>query len=327
MNQNPKLIIQQGPSPGSELELSGDKIVIGREAPANVLIPGAGVSRTHSQLTRQGDSYVIEDLGSTNGTFLNGTHIITPTPLTSGDLIGLGQTVMLEYQAGGFTAPEASPAPLRVADAPGEAAATVLGDVASPEGSPPPQLVVAIAGSPPQTYALTRPAYTLGRLEDNDIVLNSPIVSRQHATLERTDNGGYRLVVPANVSNPVQLAGRLVTGPARLAHNSTLRIGGADPGMMVTMTYTHPAEAVAEHVTIDFGEKDVIQIGRDASNDVMLNVPQVSRYHAQIERSASGSGFEICGVPTVHMSTSSQSRVMCGSSPATRCGSAHTGLK
>ena len=120
-------------------------------------------------------------------------------------------------------------------------------------------------------------------MDANDIVLNSPIVSRQHATLERTNDGGYRLLVAPNVSNPVQLGGKRVAEPVRLTHKAHLQIGGTDPATTVTMTYLAPADAAGQ-VTIEFGEKNVIQIGRDASNDVVLNVPQVSRYHAQVER-------------------------------------------
>ena len=56
-------------------------------------------------------------------------------------------------------------------------------------------------------------------------------------------------------------------------------------GMMVTMTYLDPSRAAETQATaIKFDEKTLIQIGRDASNDVVLDSPRISRYHAQIER-------------------------------------------
>jgi ABC transport system ATP-binding/permease protein len=54
---------------------------------------------------------------------------------------------------------------------------------------------------------------------------------------------------------------------------------------MVTMVYSQPEAApVAEARPIRFAEKTLIQIGRDPSNDVVLDTPTVSRFHAQIER-------------------------------------------
>jgi ABC-type multidrug transport system ATPase subunit len=55
--------------------------------------------------------------------------------------------------------------------------------------------------------------------------------------------------------------------------------------MMVTLTYIDLSQAIeAQAAPIRFSEKNIIQIGRDTSNDVVLNSPAVSRYHAQIER-------------------------------------------
>ncbi len=122
-------------------------------------------------------------------------------------------------------------------------------------------------------------------MEDNDIVVPSQIVSSQHARLERTD-GGYHLVVAPEAKNPILFEGRPLEGGSRILHHGDiLRIGSLDPGMMVTMTYKAPAEA-SQGVEQDivFGEKTLIQIGRDPGNDVVLPSPSVSRFHAQVER-------------------------------------------
>ncbi len=55
--------------------------------------------------------------------------------------------------------------------------------------------------------------------------------------------------------------------------------------MMVTLTYTAPSQAPQEiEQDIVFGENTLIQIGRDTSNDVVLSSPNVSRFHAQVEK-------------------------------------------
>jgi ABC-type multidrug transport system ATPase subunit len=109
-------------------------------------------------------------------------------------------------------------------------------------------------------------------------------VSGQHARLERT-NDGYKLIVAAEARNPILFEGRPLDGSRVLHHGDTLRIGSLDPGMMVTLTYNAPGEAPQEAARdILFGEKTLIQIGRDPANDIVLPSPNVSRFHAQIER-------------------------------------------
>jgi ABC-type multidrug transport system ATPase subunit/pSer/pThr/pTyr-binding forkhead associated (FHA) protein len=125
---------------------------------------------------------------------------------------------------------------------------------------------------------------TLGRADDNEIVIDSPIVSRYHAYLDR-QRDSYVLTVLPNVANPILSNGRPLTDAHKLHHGDILRIGSLDPGMMVTMTYVDPSqEAEPQAAPINFNEKNIINIGRDASNDVVLNSPLVSRFHAQIER-------------------------------------------
>ncbi len=149
----------------------------------------------------------------------------------------------------------------------------------------PPALEIAIAGDEPQRQVLEKSTITIGRAEDNDIVIRSKIVSRHHAELQRAD-GGYLFVPFAEAGNPVLFEGRPLNAPRRLADGDKLRIGGLDPGSMVTMIYVSPLESAAGAgaAAIQFQEKTAVTIGRDPSNDVVLDSPTVSRYHAQVER-------------------------------------------
>jgi pSer/pThr/pTyr-binding forkhead associated (FHA) protein len=67
--------------------VKGDTVVIGRDVACDVALTGTGVSRRHCQLVREGDGYVIEDLGSANGTFLNGLQVTERKQLADGDKI------------------------------------------------------------------------------------------------------------------------------------------------------------------------------------------------------------------------------------------------
>lgn len=75
---------------GSTFDLEGDVATIGRQATCTVHIPDINISRLHAELRRSGDSWTIEDRGSTNGTKVNGEIIVTPTTLQAGDTVSLG---------------------------------------------------------------------------------------------------------------------------------------------------------------------------------------------------------------------------------------------
>jgi pSer/pThr/pTyr-binding forkhead associated (FHA) protein len=68
--------------------------VLGRSNEAAVFVDGAGVSRQHAQITIDDSGATLEDLGSKNGTVLNGTAISGPTPLADGAVIVLGATAL-----------------------------------------------------------------------------------------------------------------------------------------------------------------------------------------------------------------------------------------
>lgn len=284
MNQgnNYKFIVMDGPNPGSEYELIQNEITIGRDPNSDWTIDITSVSRAHAKLTKSGSSYLIEDLGSSNGTFVNGSKLSGPYLLSGGDEVKLGQSVIIKFVD---KQPTKLSGATRESVVLGELASTTIGDIQSiTDPSIPKQLSVTVAGSSPESYKLTKDKLTFGRSADNDIVVNSPIVSKEHGYLERTGDGGYQLVVLPSAGNPVYLDGRAVTEPTRLNHNTKLRIGGQDPGVMISMVYDSPGEAVAASEEIIFGDKSTIQIGRDSTNDVVLNVSQVSRFHALIEK-------------------------------------------
>jgi|SRR6185436_10765 len=92
-----RLTLRQGPTPGKVFELVKDTLTIGRDVNADITINDPEISRTHIRLTAQPDGYLIEDLGSTNGTFINGQRITGSKLLRPGDSLGLGETVVLEF--------------------------------------------------------------------------------------------------------------------------------------------------------------------------------------------------------------------------------------
>lgn len=94
-----QLVMHAGPTPGKTFPLEGDIITIGREAGNTIVINDAEVSRKHSQLTLQGGKYVLTDMGSTNGTFVNGQRITGPHVLVPGEVISLGEQITLLFES------------------------------------------------------------------------------------------------------------------------------------------------------------------------------------------------------------------------------------
>ena len=94
-----QFVMRSGPTPGVTFPLDGDQLTIGRDSSNGVAINDAEVSRKHSRLSFQGGKYVIEDLGSTNGTFVNGQRLAGPVGLKAGDVVSLGEQIVLMYDA------------------------------------------------------------------------------------------------------------------------------------------------------------------------------------------------------------------------------------
>jgi pSer/pThr/pTyr-binding forkhead associated (FHA) protein len=78
---------------GTELEVE-DVTVLGRSAEADVLLDDPYASEFHMRLVANEKGLVLHDLGSTNGTYINGRRVTAPTTLRRGDTIQVGKTVM-----------------------------------------------------------------------------------------------------------------------------------------------------------------------------------------------------------------------------------------
>ena len=89
------LVIRQGPQAGMSFPLLGNQLIIGREEGLDITLQDPESSRRHVRISWQAGQFVVEDLGSTNGTFVNGVQIITPQALNPGDSIGIGQTALV----------------------------------------------------------------------------------------------------------------------------------------------------------------------------------------------------------------------------------------
>lgn len=88
------LVVTDGPLAGTTLPLSEQPVTIGRADSSTLVISDDYVSSNHARLVPNGESWVLEDLGSTNGTFLDRERVTQATPVPVGTPIRIGKTVL-----------------------------------------------------------------------------------------------------------------------------------------------------------------------------------------------------------------------------------------
>jgi len=141
-----QFVMRSGPTPGVTFPLEGDQLTIGRDASNGVAINDAEVSRKHSRLSFQGGKYVLEDLGSTNGTFVNGQRLSGPAVLKPGDVVSLGEQIVLMYDSVNMDPGATMASPRKAARVEAPRAAQPLVASAPPAYAPPPPM--AYSGEP-----------------------------------------------------------------------------------------------------------------------------------------------------------------------------------
>lgn len=188
------LTVVHGPAKGKVFGLHDASLIIGRDPASVVAINSATVSRQHASLRWDGSTYLLGDMESTNGTFVNGQPIRKAYSLRDGDIVGLGHTVQLSYnvlQPGRTNDPSVQPS----------------------------------AKSPTITISFDqRSKITIGRSTNNDVRLDSPMVSRNHAQIEIV--GGRYCLRDLDSLNGTFVNDERIEGSVRLKPTDVIRIGG-----------------------------------------------------------------------------------------------------
>jgi pSer/pThr/pTyr-binding forkhead associated (FHA) protein len=89
-----RLVISEGPLVGTEIELGSIPIMLGRAQECTVVLDDDYSSGKHARLFPQGSRWFLEDLGSTNGTWLGDEQLTRATTVEPGDRIRIGKTVL-----------------------------------------------------------------------------------------------------------------------------------------------------------------------------------------------------------------------------------------
>lgn len=153
-----RLRVEQGAVDKMVFDLVTDRVVLGRRLDNDIVIHDSNVSRHHAELVREGDTYLVQDSGSANGTVVNDAPLERPMRLAPGDVIRVGEAVFV-YEVGGGqfdqpSRPEAGNAGMTVFNPP--PSVSLPAGLSSSEQSPlpfgrPPGLSVSPGPDPLQT--------------------------------------------------------------------------------------------------------------------------------------------------------------------------------
>ncbi len=99
------LILREGQGMGTRWMIDHDDMIIGREEDCDIVLPSRQVSRNHARIRRSGGQHILEDLGSKNGTFVNGQELTESYILQDGDEIQVALSFKLFFVDAGATVP------------------------------------------------------------------------------------------------------------------------------------------------------------------------------------------------------------------------------
>jgi hypothetical protein len=179
-----QLIMRSGPTPEKVFELTQPVIFIGREFSNEIVINDAEISRRHARLTAQTGGFVLDDMGSTNGTFVNGQRLLGPHLLRPGEVISFGDKISLSFEMQQFdpNATVVSPVNLPAYQEPYQPAASYGASAQAAPQSASGYPSTAQPGSPPrQTYTppATPPSYYSGQIPESPTDAELPAEKRR----------------------------------------------------------------------------------------------------------------------------------------------------
>ncbi|MCA8998535.1 MAG: FHA domain-containing protein, partial [Planctomycetaceae bacterium] len=228
--------------------------VIGSAADCDLVVDRPTVSGHHCRLVKIGEKFFLDDLDSTNGTFVNGNTVRERTEISRSDQILLGSNVAMPWpNSTQLALPEMAPA--------------------LPAG---PKSLPRSAGN-----SLPAKGLMIGREEGNDIVLPYPMVSARHARIVPA-NGSYLLedLGSSNgtfLNSPSNRIQKSPLNPTDVVYFGSMRVPAS---RLIGKTVKAGAQSQQE---VGFRGEEMV-LGRDPSCDQVLAYPMISGRHARIFR-------------------------------------------
>jgi len=214
-----KLILSHPGKPDEEFVLRNGTLILGRAQISDIVIPDTRVSRSHARLECSHETCVVNDLGSVNGTWVNGQRI-TEVHLKHGDSLAVGDS-MLRFEA---VEEDPSPELSMTAIAPNFDGGTEEETSALPmevSNTREPRLVIHTPNGTSEV-CLNDDVVRLGRDPRNEVVLNTAESSRRHAVIERRNDSFF--IRDLSSTNGTWVRGQKVTEQV-LEDGDTIRVG------------------------------------------------------------------------------------------------------
>ena len=186
-----KLTIEDDEQKQTALPLAHDEYAVGRDETNSIRLTDRNISRKHAIIQRNASGWVVKDLGSYNGTYINGGRVNDEQHCGHGDTIQLG-----DYR-------------LEFADEQKTLAATLDAPVLAPSHQRPDRLVVVVGPQPGQEFALDREHFNIGRSEEAVLSINHSSVSRIHAELFAIGSGRFEIIDKGS-ANGIRINGQEV---------------------------------------------------------------------------------------------------------------------
>lgn len=235
--------------------------LIGHASDCDVAVSSTTVSYHHCRLTRAGTGFILEDNGSTNGTFVDGKQLTAhqPVAVTQANIITLGRTIPFPWEQ------------------------ILLRSSGNGSGNIP---------------AATTTSVTVGRTPGNDVQIDYPIVSSSHARVELRDGQFYLEDTNSRNGTSINSIENRITRSTLLRPGDEVFLGSYKvPASTLLAQFAKPrATAIGnanyQPVTL---KGDSMVIGRDPACDQQLDYPMISWRHARVTRNASGTFVEDLG--------------------------------
>ncbi len=186
------------------------ELTLGRTAENDVVLPSSTVSRRHARLFLEGPTLHVEDLGSANGVLVNERPIRDPAVIDEGSEVRIGEYRLFVERATGKMKPVQDGINTAIVH-PGQAHG---------------KLVVLAGPQAGREHLLFEPITSVGRTDENEVVVADVSVSRHHARLKRNEEGGYTLT-DLSSSNGTLVNGKRLTS-AKVWPGDRLQFGNVE---------------------------------------------------------------------------------------------------
>lgn len=184
------VVVEFGGKEVLRVPLKGPTMVIGRDPSTDVHLDNRALSRRHAQIEKRGAAIWVRDLGSQNGTYVNGERIVEPRPLAGGDVIEVGRyRVLLE----GVEEARAD---------------TPVLTLTGPEGK--------------HRFAMVGDEIIIGRAPSCDIAIGHKSISRRHLRIS-IENGTF-IAEDLGSQNGTRLHGKRISGPTAFRPGDQLQM-------------------------------------------------------------------------------------------------------